>query len=138
MWILFGQHLEKIGQLFTLTSGHTDRQPHFSGTVTFIINYLSRCLPKPNVSTNDLPSLDWNLRKRWIWRILDLADVLFIGPSVTRNGEISPLWHNLKVFGQFCEGLLSIWVKFWTFFGKKSCYWTNWQCDKCLVNWRTI
>ena len=32
--------------------------------------------------------------------------------SVTRFGEITPLWHNYKRFGQFFEALFSIWHNF--------------------------
>ena len=30
---------------------------------------------------------------------------------MTRFGEISPLWHNFKRFGQIFEGVFSIWQK---------------------------
>ena len=36
---------------------------------------------------------------------------LWIGFSVTRFGEILPLWHKLKCLGQFYVGLFSIWHK---------------------------
>ena len=36
---------------------------------------------------------------------------IFIQISVTRFGEISPLWHKIKCLWQFCEGLFSIWQK---------------------------
>ena len=53
--------------------------------------------------------------------------------TVTRFGEISPLWPNLKSFGQLIESLFSIWQTFepgltnfvsnWAI--SYSCYWPN-------------
>ena len=53
--------------------------------------------------------------------------------SVTRFGEISPLWQKLKCLWQFNEGLFSIWQKLlptlanfvynWAIF--HGCKWTN-------------
>ena len=34
------------------------------------------------------------------------------GRSVTRFNEITPLWQNFKVFGNFLQGLFSIWQNF--------------------------
>ena len=38
--------------------------------------------------------------------------------SVTRFGEILPLWHNFKSIGQIFEGLFSIWQIIISNFGK--------------------
>ena len=41
------------------------------------------------------------------WKIC--RDPMFEETSVTRFGEISPLWHNLKNIGYIFEGSFSIW-----------------------------
>ena len=42
--------------------------------------------------------------------------------SVTRFGEISPLWQCFKSLGKFCKGLFSVWQFFHLL----------WQCFKSL------
>ena len=60
-------------------------------------------------------------------------DYLYISSSVTRLGEILPLWQKIKFLWQFYEGLFSIWQKLlptvanfvhnWAIF--HGCKWTN-------------
>ena len=57
--------------------------------------------------------------------------------SVTKFGEISPLWHNLQSLGQFLDGLFTIWqnfeptlasfIYFWANFHR--CKWPNVEND---------
>ena len=48
--------------------------------------------------------------------------------SVTRFGEILPLWHNFKSIGQIFEGLFSIWQIIILTLAKMLCYWASFHC----------
>ena len=50
---------------------------------------------------------------------------LMVSSSVTRFGEILPLWHNFKSLGQIFEGLFSIWQSFNLTLAKMLCYWAS-------------
>ena len=47
----------------------------------------------------------------------------YFGISVTRSGEISPLWHNFQSLGQIFKGSFSIWQNFDPTLAKMLCYW---------------
>ena len=44
---------------------------------------------------------------------------------MTRFGEISPLWQNLKSLWQFFEGKFSIWQHLWPILANFVCSWAN-------------
>ena len=51
--------------------------------------------------------------------------------SVTRLGEISALWQNLKVVGQLLKALFTIWhLGFEPTLANILCYWANLNCLK--------
>ena len=52
--------------------------------------------------------------------------------SVTRFGEIVPLWHNFKSLGQFRLGLFSIWQNVYLTLAKMLCYWAKCHCFRWL------
>ena len=51
--------------------------------------------------------------------------------SMTRFGKISLLWKNLRVLGEFFEGLSSIWQNVQSTFANILCYWGNFQSFIC-------
>ena len=53
-----------------------------------------------------------------------------VATSVTRFGEISPLWQKFKSFWPFLESLFRIWQKFLPTLDKFICYWANFHCCK--------
>ena len=55
------------------------------------------------------------------------VQVFFIEISVTRVGEISPLWHNLTRYGQIFESLFSIWHSYEPTLANVVCHWANFQ-----------
>ena len=54
--------------------------------------------------------------------------------SVTRFGEILPLWQNFKNIWQRYEGLISIWQSFEPTLENSVCFWANLGCCK----WQNI
>ena len=56
--------------------------------------------------------------------------------SVTRFGEMSPLWQNLQRFWQFCMSLFSLWHNFKHTMTNFRCRWANchWHEGKKLKN----
>ena len=50
--------------------------------------------------------------------------------SVTRFGEISPLWQYFKRRSHFCKGLSSVWQNFEPTSAMILCYWVNFHCCK--------
>ena len=57
-----------------------------------------------------------------------LSSRFFVGvTSVTRLVEILGLWQNLNILGNFLSVYI-VFAKFWTYFGKKVCYWADFHC----------
>ena len=50
--------------------------------------------------------------------------------SVTRFGEISPLWQHLMTLCQMVEGLISVWQNFEPTVAKMLYFWAVFQCCK--------
>ena len=51
-----------------------------------------------------------------------------LGCSVTRFGEISPLWQNFMNLCQMVEGIFSVWQIFEPTLAKLKCFWAAFQC----------
>ena len=49
---------------------------------------------------------------------------------MTKFGEISPLWQNIKNIWQLYEGLISIWQTFEPTLENSMCFWANLRCCK--------
>ena len=56
------------------------------------------------------------------------GETRYLGSSVTRFGEILPLWYNFKSLEQIFEGLFDICQKYKLTLAKMLCYWASFHC----------
>ena len=67
-----------------------------------------------------------------IWTMLDLKTKCRENNkiSVTRFGEISPIWQNFKTIWQLVEGSISVWQTFEAIWENSMCFRANLRCFK--------
>ena len=59
-----------------------------------------------------------------------LCEGTLAATSVTRFGEISPLWLIIQSFEQYFEGTFSNWLNFETNLANCACHWATFICCK--------